>query len=784
MKISLLLTCLLSLSSAMAAFNESIPNPTEKGKHVFSHKDKNFTMDGKPMQLISGEIHYPRVPREYWRDRMKRAKAMGLNTICTYLFWNLHEPQPEKWDFSGNLDIVEFCKTAQEEGLWVIVRPGPYICAEWEWGGFPAWLLKSPDIKVRSTDPQFMKPAMEYLKKVSSLLAPLQATKGGPIIMAQVENEYGSFEADKDFLKAHEEAMKAGGLNEIVLFTSDGPSDTMIKNGTLPHLISVMNFGGNAEGAFANFQKHRPNAPLMSGEFWCGWFDHWGNPHGIGDTANFSKNLKWMLRNNVSPNLFMVHGGTSFGFMNGANWKGDTYAADVTSYDYGAPISEDGTLSPRYHEFRNIIQNYIGKELPQPPAALPKIKLEPIVFSQENCAGMFENLPKPVSSEQPVKMEALGQSYGYILYRTKVNGPLKGMLKLTDLQDRAIVTVDGEKAGIVDRRQKKDSLPIVIGSGTHVLDILVENMGRINFSAKIRGERKGLGTPVTIGKTPLKNFAIYSLPCDDLSKLKFKKGSAPGKDQPIFYKSTFTVDKVGDTFLDMQDGWKKGVVWVNGHNLGRFWEIGAQQTLFCPAPFLKKGENEIVVMDTDGGVGTVKGVETPVWKVNASALGEKHRKEGETVTLKDLTPVHKDSFQPGDARQEINFAKTGVGRYVAIEMYNAHDGKEFATMAELLFKDNLGKPIPQEDCAVMYADSEEAIAEAGTAELLFDNQPTTNWHTQWEGAKPGYPHMIVIDLGKTRNIKGFYYIPRQDKENGRVKDFAVFISDKPFPGQK
>lgn len=783
MKLSLLLSCLFSTVCALGAINDSLPDPAAKGKHTFSHTEKAFTIDGKPIQLISGEIHYPRVPREYWRDRMKRAKSMGLNTICTYLFWNLHEPQPGKWDFSGNLDIVEFCRIAQEEGLWVIVRPGPYICAEWEWGGFPAWLLKSPDIKVRSMDPQFMKPAMEYLKKVSSLLAPLQSTNGGPIIMAQVENEYGSFEADKEFLKAHRQAMKDGGLDGVLLFTSDGPNDSMITNGTLPDVVSVMNFGGDPEGAFTNFKKHRPNAPWMSGEFWCGWFDHWGKPHSIGDTTNFTRSLKWMLRNNVSPNMFMVHGGTSFGFMNGANWTG-TYAPDVTSYDYGAPIAEDGTLTQRYHEFRNVIQNHLGKELPAPPPSLPKITLEPIAFSADNCAGMFENLPTPVISEQPRKMEDLGQSYGYILYRTKIKGPLKGTLKLTDLQDRAIITVDGVKIGTVDRRHGKDSLPVALAGGTHILDILVENMGRINFSAKLRDERKGLGAPVTIGKTPLKNFAIYTLPCDDLSKLKFKKGTAPGKDQPIFYKASFNVDKPGDTFLDMQDGWKKGVVWVNGRNLGRFWQIGAQQTLYCPAPFLKQGENEIVVLDLEGGIGTVKGIEKPVWKVNPEELGSKHRQQGETVTTEGLAPIHKASFQPGATRQNIGFVKPAAGRYVAIEVYNAHDSSKLAAMAELLFRDEFGQPIPQEECKLLYADSEETVAEAGSADQLFDNQPTTNWHTQWQDGEAAYPHLIVIDLGKTRKIKGFYYIPRQDKENGRVKDYAVFVSDKPFPGQK
>lgn len=354
MKLSFFSVLLLA-GHLCAAAPMPLPESNDGARHVFSTNQENFLMDGKPVKIISGEMHYPRVPRQHWKDRFQRIKAMGMNTVCTYLFWNVHEPEPGKWDFSGNLDFVEFIKEAQKAGLWVIVRPGPYVCAEWEFGGFPGWLLKDEDLKVRSQDPRFLEPAMAYLKKVCSMLEPLQITKGGPIIMAQVENEYGSYGSDKDYVKKHLDVIRKE-LPGVVPFTSDGPNDWMIKNGTLPGVVPAMNFGGGAKGAFANLEKHKGKTPRINGEFWVGWFDHWGKPKNGGSTEGFNRDLKWMLENNVSPNLFMAHGGTSFGFMNGANWEG-AYTPDVTNYDYGSPISENGTLTDRYRTFRQTIQD-------------------------------------------------------------------------------------------------------------------------------------------------------------------------------------------------------------------------------------------------------------------------------------------------------------------------------------------------------------------------------------------------------------------------------------------
>lgn len=780
MKLSFFSVLLLA-GHLCAAAPMPLPESNDGARHVFSTNQENFLMDGKPVKIISGEMHYPRVPRQHWKDRFQRIKAMGMNTVCTYLFWNVHEPEPGKWDFSGNLDFVEFIKEAQKAGLWVIVRPGPYVCAEWEFGGFPGWLLKDEDLKVRSQDPRFLEPAMAYLKKVCSMLEPLQITKGGPIIMAQVENEYGSYGSDKDYVKKHLDVIRKE-LPGVVPFTSDGPNDWMIKNGTLPGVVPAMNFGGGAKGAFANLEKHKGKTPRINGEFWVGWFDHWGKPKNGGSTEGFNRDLKWMLENNVSPNLFMAHGGTSFGFMNGANWEG-AYTPDVTNYDYGAPISENGTLTDRYRTFRQTIQDYYGDtyKLPEPPAQPEMMELPPITFTE--TAGMFSRLPQPVIRKEPVHMEALGQSLGFILYRTKVNGPVKGELKMNNMQDRAIVYVDGKRQGAADRRYKQDSCDIVIPSGLHTVDIFVENMGRINFGGQIQGERKGIRGPITLDGKKLENFLIYNFPCKGVELIPFS-GKKPAGDQPVFHRGYFNVSNPKDTYLDMRDGWKKGVVWVNGRNMGRFWFIGSQQALYCPGEYLKPGKNEIVVLDVDGGSGTVKGVKEAIYEVNRDPAMADVFRVGKPVAPAAGQLVHKGSFAKGADQQEIKFRAPVQARYIAIVSKNAHDNGPHAAIAELNFLDASGNLLPREQWSVVYADSHETTGEAAQAGLVMDNQPTTYWHTKWQGDNPSHPHMIVLDLGKVQKLSGFRYLPRQDRENGRIKDYEVYASPKPFKPAK
>lgn len=771
--------CLLSpFVLAQDLKNPPAPTPTP---HKVSIDDENYLIDGKPIQIISGEIHYQRVPKEYWRDRIQRIKAMGCNTICTYIFWNMHEPHPGEWNFSGNLDIAEFCRIGQQEGMWVIVRPGPYVCAEWEFGGFPSWLLKGRKIKVRSQDPGYMKPTMEYLKQVAKQLAPLQASKGGPIIMVQVENEYGAYAGDKEYLRAHMDALKAGGFDGVQFYTADQPSDGCLKNGTLPDLPAALTFGGNAENAFNLFRKHRPTGPRMNGEFWCGWFDHWGAIHNPRDTGAYNREFKWMLENGISVNFYMIHGGTSFGFMAGANGGQNKMTPDITSYDYSAPISENGKLTDRFYAFRKTVEEYLGRELPKPPAGPKVMTIPSISFSQ--AAGMFDSLPKPVKSEQPMIMEDLDQSYGFVLYRTTVKGPLKdAALRMERIMDRAIVLVDGKRMGTADRRHGQTSVKVDIPAGEHTLDILVENMGRVNYGGAITTEFKGITESVTLDGKPVTGFNNYSLPCDDkqVAALPYSS-STPKGEQPVFYKTTFKLDKTADTYLDMQDGWTKGVVWVNGHNLGRFWFVGPQQALYCPAPFLKQGDNEIIVLDLEGGKGTVKGIEEQVWKTNKEKnLAKLNRKPGQTINPVQDFLVHEGEFAPGETLQEIKFNTPKTGRYFAVESLNAFDGKDHAAIAELDILDEKGQPLKKEEWKIVYADSEEVDSEQANADMVMDRQPVTFWHTRWSKDVTPHPHVIILDLGGERTVSGFHYLPRPGANAGKIKDYRVYLSKNPF----
>jgi len=558
--------------------------------HQVGIEGDHFVLDGQPLQIISGEIHYARVPREYWRDRLKKARAMGLNTISTYVFWNMHEPNPGVYDFSASLDVAAFIRMAQEEGLYVILRPGPYACAEWDLGGLPAWLLADPDIVLRSNDEKYMRAAEIWLQRLGKELAPLQITRGGPIIAVQVENEYGSFGNDKEYMKRVLAALRNAGLGEALLYTADGGDQ--LPAGALPELHAVVNFGpGEARAEFAKLQKFRPGRPVMSGEYWDGWFDHWGSGHQVTNTEQQTKELDWILGQGYSINLYMFHGGTSFGFMNGANFA-RAYEPDVTSYDYDSPVSESGALTRKYSAFRDVISKHRpGAQIPDPPPPLPLIEVPE--FSLEESASLWSTLPSPSSVETPRSMESFGQSYGYILYRTKLKEPVAGELVIRELRSYALVYVNGKQAGTLDRRKKEDRPRLKAGADS-TLDVLVEGTGRINFTTALRSERQGINGSVTIAGRDLTGWQVFPLPMDDLSKLHFAKADPAMPSGPAFYRGHFDLQDVGDTFLDTRN-WGKGAVWINGHALGRFWNLGPQQTLYVPAPWLHQGSNEVVV---------------------------------------------------------------------------------------------------------------------------------------------------------------------------------------------
>ncbi len=574
-------------------------------------RDGHFELDGKPFQILSGELHYPRIPREYWRDRLQKARAMGLNTITTYVFWNLHEPKPNTFDFTGNLDVAAFVRTAQDAGLNVIVRPGPYVCSEWDLGGLPAWLLADHSMVLRSNDPKFIAAADRYMKRVGRELAPLQSTRGGPIIAVQVENEYGSFDSDAAYMRSVKDMIVGAGMGEALLYTADGPGQ--LPAGTLPDLPAVVNFGpGGAERAFAALHAFRPDGPLMSGEYWAGWFDQWGGPHAHTNGDQQTREIDWMLGQGGSFSLYMFHGGTSFGFMNGANID-RTYKPQTSSYDYDAALDESGRPQSKYFTFRDAIgRHFPDLSLPEVPTTAPAIAVPRFDLAQS--APLWSTLGRPTHSETPKAMEDLGQSYGYILYRTHVTGPIAGDLVLTELHDYAVVFVNGLRVATLDRRLNQDRAAIDVPSGAATLDVLVENTGRVNFKKDLRLERKGITQSVALAGRTLTGWDIYTLPMTDGALVKTTTDVAAG---PAFYRGEFTLAQTSDTFLDLR-GWEKGTVWVNGRQLGRFWQIGPQQTLYVPGPWLRRGVNEIVVFDLGGaGPRSISSLTTPV-------LGEVH----------------------------------------------------------------------------------------------------------------------------------------------------------------
>ncbi len=558
-------------------------------------KGDNFEQNGQTILILAGAMHYFRVTPEYWRDRMIKLKGMGLNTLETYVCWNLHEPKPGKLDFSGPLDIVRYIELAAELGLMVIIRPGPYICAEWDFGGLPAWLLKDPAMRVRCAYPPFLKAVDRFFDALIARLAPLQASRGGPIIAMQVENEYGSYGSDKTYLRHLADGLQRRGI-DCLFFTSDGPSDTMLTGGTLPDLFKVVNFGSRPEEAFRKLRAHQPKGPMMCGEFWNGWFDNWGKAHHTRDPQEAAQALDTMLAAGASVSLYMFHGGTNFGFMSGANHDGTTFMPDVTSYDYDSPLNEQGEPTPKYFAFRDVIRKYApGPDIPLPaPAprrAFGKVEL------QESAAllSSLDQLSKPIRSVIPLPMEALGQNYGFIHYRTTVQGPReKAPLELQGMHDRALIFMNGEYKGVLDRDMKESPLQLEFGPDRHQLDILVENMGRVNYGPWLH-DRKGIGEGVRLGYQFLFEWSIFPLPLNNLRKIKFGvKSESAG---PTFYRGTFKVDEPADTFLALP-GWTKGVAWLNGFNLGRYWEEkGPQHTLFVPAPKLRKGLNELIVLE-------------------------------------------------------------------------------------------------------------------------------------------------------------------------------------------
>ncbi|GAB2471257.1 beta-galactosidase [Hymenobacter qilianensis] len=617
-----LLRALLMGALTLAAASTHAQAP----KHTFTLGDESFLLDGKPFQMISGELHYPRIPREAWRHRIRMAKAMGLNTIGTYVFWNAHEPEPGKYDFAGNHDIAAFVKIAQEEGMWVVLRPSPYVCAEWEFGGYPYWLQKDKSLVVRSKEPKYLAAYGRYLKEVAKHLAPLQVNHGGPVLMVQVENEYGFYASDKDYLALNRKMFEQAGFDGL-LYTCD-PAEK-VKEGHLPGLLPAVNGLDKPEAVKQLVRTyHGGKGPFYIAEWYPAWFDWWGTPHHTVPAEKYAPRLDSVLAAGISINMYMFHGGTTRGFMNGANYKGEgtRFEPQISSYDYDAPLDEAGNATPKFRSFRSVIEKHLpkGTTLPPVPAAKPAMRIPTISLTK--VTTLTAALPKPVVSPKPQTFEDLNQDYGFVLYRTLVPGGRQGILKIKDLRDYGVVLVNGRRVATLDRRLEQDQVELTLPPGRVTLEILVENLGRLNFGPFLNQNRKGITEQVTFAGTELTGWQHFRLPFDDISNV----AEAPGAKSvalgngPVLRRGSFTLDKTADTYFDMRQ-WGKGCVWINGHHLGRYWEIGPQQTLYVPAEWLKKGSNEVVVLELlKPQQDKLTGVDKPILDV-VGTQGEAHK---------------------------------------------------------------------------------------------------------------------------------------------------------------
>lgn len=565
----------------------------------------SFYLDGQEFKILSGAIHYFRIQPEDWYHSLYNLKALGFNTVETYVPWNMHEPQKGEFDFQGILDIEKFLQTAQDLGLYAIVRPSPFICAEWEFGGMPAWLLNE-DMRIRSSDASYLQAVADYYDELLPRLVPRLLDKGGNILMMQVENEYGSYGEDKDYLRAIRQLMLDRGV-DCPLFTSDGPWRATLKAGTLidEDLFVTGNFGSKAAYNFSQmqefFDEHGKKWPLMCMEFWDGWFNRWKEPVIKREPEELAKAVHEVLKQG-SINLYMFHGGTNFGFMNGCSARGVTDLPQVTSYDYDALLNEQGNPTPKYFAVQKMMETYYPEYPQMKPLTKESFELRDIALSEK--VSLFEtlsDLAQPVESLYPIKMEDLGQSYGYLLYHTEASWDAdEEKIRVIDGRDRMQLFVDGEL--VTTQYQAEIGQDIFVTGkkkATHQIDILIENMGRVNYGHKFLADtqRKGIRTGVCKDLHFLLDWQQYPLPLENTENIDFSKGWQPK--QPAFYAFDFETKALKDTYLDLS-GFGKGVAFVNGVNIGRFWNVGPTLSLYIPHSLLKEGRNRIIIFETEG----------------------------------------------------------------------------------------------------------------------------------------------------------------------------------------
>ena len=814
----LTLTSLMMIAVGITAAKES---------GTFTIGDKTFLLNGQPFVVKAAEVHYPRIPRPYWEHRIQMCKSLGMNAVCIYIFWNIHEQQEGVFDFTDNNDVAEFCRIAQKNGMYVIVRPGPYVCAEWEMGGLPWWLLKKKDIKLRERDPYFMEHVKIFEERVGEQLRPLTIQNGGPIIMMQVENEYGSYGEDKPYVSEIRDCLHSIYGKELSLFQCDWSSN-FEKNG-LDDLTWTMNFGtgANIDEQFRRLGQLRPNAPKMCSEFWSGWFDKWGAQHETRPAKDMVEGMDEMLSKGISFSLYMTHGGTSFGHWAGANSPG--FAPDVTSYDYDAPINEWGLATPKFWELRKMMEKYSSHKLPSVPnppmkiITIPKFELTEFapLFNGFDYKYTWWDHEEEAHGESPKTFEELDMGWGTVLYTTRLpeipqegrNLSVSQTTLTLEAHDFAQVFIDGKYMGRIDRVKNEKTLTLPPIKQSQELQILVEGMGRINFGRAIKDFKGLIGKPtittsfsshvgevdkIEVTYTP-NQWECMRIPDDyevAVKAFEEQKGKNPTtheslnravigrgyryakeSDELIFgrgyYRGYFDLKKVGDTLLNFET-WGKGQVWVNGHAMGRIWSIGPQQTLYVPGCWLKKGKNEVIVLDIVGpSEKVVWGQAEPELNKLQLEKSNKHNNPGDKPDLNSLAPAFDGELKAGNGWQYVPFKYgTKKGRYLAVEVLSTQAENDVAAIAEIYALDDDNQRISREPWTVKYASSEEDNGNH-LGDKVFDLQESTYWQTI-KGTD--FPHLLVIDLGSEQHVRGIEYLPRAEQgAPGSVKKVKIYI---------
>ena len=759
---------------------------------TFEIGEKDFLLDGRPFVVRCGEVHYARIPRAYWQHRLQMLRAMGCNAVGCYMFWNYHERERGVFKWDGRADAAEFCRMAQKEGLWVILRPGPYSCAEWEGGGAPWWLMGEGEtgdgngkpISMRSADPRWVVPATNWLHEVGRHLAGLQVTKGGPILMVQVENEYGLHGSDVAYMRTLRQAVIDAGF-EVPLYACNPPR--VMQNGFLPELFQAANFGADPEQRFEIVRKYQPKGPLMCAEYYPAWFDTWGQAHHYAKSdREFFGPIDWMFDHRVSFSLYMAHGGTTFG-----GWVGcrNPFIPNVTSYDFEAPINENGRANPSYAKYRERAMRHLneGETVPEQPADIPTKAYGTVAMAR--VASVDALVKSETKMERPQFMERLGQGFGLVSYERMLAPEEGGLLSVDELHDFGYVFLDGKRSGVLDRRHR-GIRPRIYRSkekSPRLLQIVVEAMGRINSSSGME-DRKGMSGRVRLDKTELTGWTARMIPLDpdgeDIMESVAKNGrdgvpppsaavdATGSSDAPSLYVGKLDVsdETPSDTFLDMTT-WTKGIAWVNGHNLGRFWSIGPQQTLYVPGCWLRKGGNEIVVLDFFGPRGKCEvdfAGKAVLDVLQIDTDFNRVRREHEKFVGGE--EVASGTFPSGDESQIAMFGKGVRGNYFTLQALTTYDAKNLATISEFAFLDREGNPMNSLDVQITGVDSEEEIREDGVAENAIDGQIEAYWLT----SSRTLPHWIEFYVPAKTEVFGFRYTPRQNKNIGRIKDWKFF----------